>query len=67
MFVADTLGNPYENEEWIPNLYKPIAESREQANQIKRQEPITVVIGNPLIEKELEDVADGLRTVVKTR
>jgi len=47
MFVADTLGNPYESQEWIPKLYKPIAESREQANQIKKTEPITVVIGNP--------------------
>lgn len=47
MFVADTLGSPYESEEWIPNLYKPIAESREKANEIKRKEPITVVIGNP--------------------
>ncbi|MGG6295536.1 type ISP restriction/modification enzyme [Leptolyngbya sp. AN02str] len=47
MFVADTLGSPYESEEWIPKLYKPIAESRERANQIKKQEPITVVIGNP--------------------
>ncbi len=47
MFVADTLSNPYVEEEWIPAMYGPIAESRRQANQIKRQEPITVVIGNP--------------------
>lgn len=47
MFVTDTLGNPYEKEEWIPNLYQLIAESRQQANQIKQGEPITVVIGNP--------------------
>ena len=47
MFVTDTLGNPYVEEEWIPTMYGPIAESRRQANEIKRQEPITVVIGNP--------------------
>ena len=47
MFVTDTLGNPYIEQEWIPALLEPIAESRKQANQIKRQEPITVVIGNP--------------------
>lgn len=47
MFVTDTLGNPYESEEWIPAFLGPIAESRRQANQIKQQEPITVVIGNP--------------------
>ncbi|MDZ4717324.1 MAG: type ISP restriction/modification enzyme [Roseiflexaceae bacterium] len=47
MFVTDTLSNPYESEEWIPSLFAPIAESRRRANQIKQQEPITVVIGNP--------------------
>jgi hypothetical protein len=47
MFVTDTLGNPYIEQEWIPAILGPIAESRRQANEIKRQEPITVVIGNP--------------------
>jgi Type ISP C-terminal specificity domain/N-6 DNA Methylase len=47
IFVTDTLANPYVEQEYIPALYAPIAESRRQANQIKRQEPITVVIGNP--------------------
>lgn len=47
MFVTDTLGNPYVEQEWVPDILGPIAESRRQANEIKRQEPITVVIGNP--------------------
>lgn len=47
MFVTDTLGNPYVEQEWVPAILGPIAESRRQANEIKRQEPITVVIGNP--------------------
>jgi type ISP restriction-modification system protein/N-6 DNA methylase len=47
MFVTDALSNPYIEQEWIPTLLKPIAESRRQANEIKKQEPITVVIGNP--------------------
>jgi hypothetical protein len=47
MFVTDTLGNPYIEQEWFPAILGPIAESRRQANKIKRQEPITVVIGNP--------------------
>ena len=47
MFVTDTLGNPYVEQEWIPAMLEPIAESRRQANAIKRQEPIMVVIGNP--------------------
>lgn len=47
MFVTDTLGNPYVEQEWVPEILGPIAASRRQANEIKRQEPITVVIGNP--------------------
>ncbi len=47
MFVSDTLGNPYIEQEWFPAILGPIAESRRHANEIKRQEPITVVIGNP--------------------
>ena len=47
MFVTDTLGNPYIEQEWLPAVFAPIAESRKQANKIKLKEPITVVIGNP--------------------
>jgi hypothetical protein len=48
MFVADTLSNPYEEaEEWVPQMLGAIAESRRQANEVKRDESITVVIGNP--------------------
>ena len=47
MFVTDTLASPYVEDEWLPSILGPIAESRKQANAIKRREPITVVIGNP--------------------
>ena len=47
MFVTDTLSNPYLEEEYIPTMVKPIAESRKQANKIKKDVPIMVVIGNP--------------------
>ena len=47
MFVTNTLGNPYDDEEWIPGILAPIAKSRKEANKIKREETITVVIGNP--------------------
>lgn len=47
MFVTDTLSNPYDEQEWIPAILGPIAESRREANQIKKSEPIMVVIGNP--------------------
>lgn len=47
LYVTDTLGNPYVEEERLPMMLQPIAQSRKEANEIKRQEPITVVIGNP--------------------
>lgn len=48
LFVTDTLGNPFiEQEDWIPQAMKSIAQSRRDANKIKRDEQITVVIGNP--------------------
>lgn len=47
LYLADTLGNPNEEHEYIPHMLSPLAASRREANRIKRQEPITVVIGNP--------------------
>jgi predicted helicase len=47
LFLTDTLGNPNEENEYIPHILAPLAASRRSANQIKREEPITVVIGNP--------------------
>ncbi|MCX6619500.1 MAG: N-6 DNA methylase, partial [Acidobacteria bacterium] len=47
MFVTNTLGNPNDDAGWIPGILAPIANSRKEANRIKRDEPITVVIGNP--------------------
>lgn len=47
MFVTDTLDNPFAQVEELGSLYRTISESRLKANEIKRKEPITVVIGNP--------------------
>lgn len=47
MYVTDTLGNPYVEIEESSALTKGISESRRQANEIKKKEKITVVIGNP--------------------
>ena len=47
MFVTDTLGNPHDDEGYFPQIVAAIAKSRKEANKIKRDEPITVVIGNP--------------------
>lgn len=47
MFVTNTLGDPNDDESWIPGILAPIAKSRKDANKIKRETPITVVLGNP--------------------
>lgn len=47
LFVTDTLGNPFVEEERLPQILQPIGRSRRDANAVKRSEPITVVIGNP--------------------
>jgi hypothetical protein len=47
MFVTDTLGDPDDDADWIPSILAPLGKSRKDANRIKREEPITVVIGNP--------------------
>lgn len=47
MFVTNTLGDPYEEVGWLPTMLAPIGKSRKDANKIKREEAITVVLGNP--------------------
>jgi hypothetical protein len=47
MFVTDSLGNPYIEQERLGAIYDPIAQSRREANEIKRHERIMVVLGNP--------------------
>ncbi len=48
-FVANTLDNPYVEDDnlGLGAIYEPIAQSRREANRIKRDEPVMVVIGNP--------------------
>jgi predicted helicase len=47
MFVTDTLGDPNDDADWLPSILAPIGKSRKDANKIKRDKSITVVIGNP--------------------
>lgn len=47
MFITDTLSDPEESRTRLPSLFAPLTHSYEEANRIKGQEPITVVIGNP--------------------
>lgn len=47
LFVTNTLGDPYDDVETGQGIYRDISRSRREANKIKREQPITVVIGNP--------------------
>lgn len=47
LYLTDTLGNPYQAEEHLAAVYAPIAQSRTRANEVKRSEPVMVVLGNP--------------------
>lgn len=55
LYITDTLGNPYvEEDEWVPQAMRPVAQSRREANAVKRGQPITVVIGNPPYKEKAE-------------
>ena len=54
LFITDTLGNPFVEEEQLPQIVEAIAKSRREANKIKREQPITVVIGNPPYKEKAE-------------
>ena len=42
LFITDTLGNPFVEEEQLPQIVEAIAKSRREANKVKRDQPITV-------------------------
>ncbi len=56
MFVTDTLGNPHDDGGQFPGFTAEIGKQRRAANRVKREQPITVVIGNP----PYKDKAKGL-------
>ncbi|MCW5777290.1 MAG: N-6 DNA methylase, partial [Phycisphaeraceae bacterium] len=54
LFITDTLGNPFVEDEQLSQVMQPIAKSRRDANTVKRDERITVVIGNPPYKEKAE-------------
>ena len=54
LFITDSLGNPFVEEEQLPQIVEAIAKSRREANKVKREQPITVVIGNPPYKEKAE-------------
>jgi hypothetical protein len=46
-YVTNTLDNPFVEDQTLGSWYEPIAQSRREANRIKKDEPVMVVLGNP--------------------
>ncbi len=65
MFVTNTLGNPQDDEGRIPGFLATIANSRKEANKIKREEPITVVIGNPPYKEKAKGQGEWIESGTK--
>ena len=47
VLLADTLANPYAEEEHLGSIYEPISRERRAANELKKSTPVMVAIGNP--------------------
>lgn len=62
MFVTDTLSNPFVEDEGLGILYEPIAESRREANKVKKDQPVLVVIGNPPYKNNAEGRGGWIET-----
>lgn len=54
LYVTDTLDDPYGEQQQIASTYAPLARSRQKANRIKAEQPVTVVIGNPPYRERAE-------------
>jgi hypothetical protein len=47
LYVTNTLGDPYADVESAAGIYGLLSQSQADANRVKRETPVTVVIGNP--------------------
>jgi hypothetical protein len=62
LFITDTLGNPFIEEETLGQVYEPVAKSRRDANKVKKGERITVVIGNPPYKNQAGGMGGWIET-----
>ena len=67
LFITDTLGNPFIEEETLGQVYEPIAKSRRDANTVKKEQPITVVIGNPPYKEKADGRGGWIESGTKGR
>jgi hypothetical protein len=67
LFITDTLGNPFVEDEWLPQVMEPVAKSRRDANTVKKSQPITVVLGNPPYKEKAEGRGGWIESGTKGR
>lgn len=65
MFVTDTLSDPHGEQGYLPQIFGPIAESRRQANTIKKDERVMVVIGNPPYKEKAKGLGGWIETKIE--
>ncbi|MGI8761060.1 MAG: type ISP restriction/modification enzyme [Jatrophihabitantaceae bacterium] len=56
LYVTNTLDDPADDQQQISSFAQPIAVSRRRANKVKRETPVTVVIGNPPYAENASDL-----------
>lgn len=67
LFVTDTLGNPYDDGGQMAQIFAPIAASRKAANRIKRDTPVTVILGNPPYKEKAKGKGGWVETGDKSK
>lgn len=65
MFVTDTLSDPHGEQGYLPQIFGPIAESRRQANSIKKDDRVMVVIGNPPYKEKAKGLGGWIETKIE--
>jgi predicted helicase len=67
LFVTNTLGNPYDDGGQMAQIFAPLAESRKAANRIKRDTPVTVILGNPPYKEKAKGKGGWVETGDRSR
>jgi type ISP restriction-modification system protein/N-6 DNA methylase len=62
LYIADTLDSPWVQQTQLGVPYRDIAASREQANRVKRDEPVMVAVGNPPHDKAIKGAGKWIET-----
>ncbi len=62
LYLTNALADPFVEDTQLAATYRPIAESRRRANEVKRSEPVVVVIGNPPYKERSRGLGEWVET-----